>query len=273
MGTNVQSQRQTRTPRETSLPSAGSIRDQQRLVEPTRKEANTAMRIQPTLTTLMVILLGSTLVGCGSSEPTTGGPAAETSAVSNSDATSPATATPAQPAKAVADHRPDPQFPIVEVKTSHGTLILKLNAEKAPITVRNFLSYVEDGHYNGTIFHQVDQGYMILGGGYTAEMEEKEPRTAIFNEAANGLKNKRGTIAMARSPGVIDSATCQFFLNVVDNPNLDHTGREEEKYGYCVFGEVISGMEVVEKIAGVPAEPDSGRPKQTVLIEKATLIR
>ena len=230
------------------------------------------MRIQLRPLTLTLCLVFGTLVGCGSSEPTAPeNPAAETSQSPGGSATT-TTSTTAPGNTAVAKPA-EPQAPIVQLKTSHGMLKLKLNVDKAPITVQNFIAYVEDGHYDGPIFHQVDAGYMILGGGFTAEMEAKETRTAIFNEAANGLKNKRGTIAMARSPEVIDSATCQFFINVVDNPNLDHSGRENDNYGYCVFGEVISGMEVVEKIAGVPAESDSLRPKQTVLIEKATLLR
>lgn len=138
--------------------------------------------------------------------------------------------------------------PIVVMETSKGVIKIELFADKAPITVKNFLKYVDDKHYDGTIFHRVIDGFMIQGGGYTPGMNEKSTRPPIKNEATNGLSNRRGTIAMARTNDP-DSATAQFFINVVDNPNLD---RREGSAGYCVFGKVIEGMDVVDAIRSVP---------------------
>jgi peptidyl-prolyl cis-trans isomerase A (cyclophilin A) len=140
--------------------------------------------------------------------------------------------------------------PKVLIKTSKGDITLELFADKAPITVKNFLSYVDAKFYDGTIFHRVIKDFMIQGGGFTPELLQKAAKPPIKNEAANGLKNLRGTIAMART-GEIDSATCQFFINHVDNPNLDHKDNTEH-FGYAVFGKVISGMDVVDAIALVP---------------------
>ncbi len=139
--------------------------------------------------------------------------------------------------------------PKVLIKTSKGDITLELFADKAPITVNNFLSYVDEKFYNGTIFHRVIKDFMIQGGGFTPEFLEKATKPPIKNEAANGLKNLRGTIAMARTPE-IDSATCQFFINHVDNLNLDHKDNTEH-FGYAVFGKVVSGMDVVDAIASV----------------------
>src|SRR4051794_19476899 len=133
--------------------------------------------------------------------------------------------------------------PVVVMETSMGTIKIELNEEKAPITVQNFLKYVEDKHYDGTIFHRVISNFMIQGGGMEPGMKEKKTRAPIKNESGNGLKNDRGTIAMARTRA-LDSATAQFYINVVDNPNLDQ-GK------YCVFGKVIEGMDVVDKIRKV----------------------
>ncbi len=133
--------------------------------------------------------------------------------------------------------------PVVVMETSKGTIKIELDDDKAPITVQNFLKYVEDKHYDGTIFHRVIDGFMIQGGGFEPGMKEKKTREPIKNESGNGLKNERGTIAMARLPD-LDSATAQFYINVVDNPNLD-------KGKYCVFGKVIEGMDVVDKIKAV----------------------
>ena len=141
----------------------------------------------------------------------------------------------------------DPQ---VVMKTNKGDITIELYADKAPITVKNFLSYVDEKFYDGTIYHRVIKGFMIQGGGFTADMHEKPTKAAIKNEAANGLKNLKGTIAMART-GEIDSATCQFFINHKDNAFLDHKD-EAEGFGYCVFGKVVAGMEVVDAIAEAP---------------------
>lgn len=136
----------------------------------------------------------------------------------------------------------------VKLETSMGNIVIELNEQAAPITVKNFLGYVEEGFYDGTIFHRVMPGFMIQGGGLTAEMEEKQTREAIINEADNGLKNERGTIAMARKPHP-DSATVQFFINHRDNGPLNYV--ENIEPGYAVFGKVIEGMDVVDAIASV----------------------
>ena len=136
---------------------------------------------------------------------------------------------------------------MVLIKTSMGDIKVKLAADKAPVTVANFLAYVDAGFYNGTIFHRVIAGFMIQGGGFDANMRQKPTRAPIKNEAANGLANRRGTIAMART-AVVDSATSQFFINTVDNAFLNFKAQNPQGFGYCVFGEVVEGMEVVEQI-------------------------
>lgn len=170
-------------------------------------------------------------------------------------------------------HRP---HPIVELQTSEGLIKIRLEPDKAPRTVNNFLHYVESKHYDHTIFHQVESGYVILGGGYSADLAEKPARYPIPNEAENGLTNRRGTIAMARQWDEIDSSTCQFFINLQDNPGLDHQGESPEEYGYCVFGEVIDGLDVVERIARADVhdtEQFEKLPVRTVSIESARRVR
>jgi len=159
----------------------------------------------------------------------------------------------------------------VLLTTSKGDILIELDAAKAPVTVANFLSYLDAGFYAGTIFHRVIPGFMIQGGGFLPGMEQKKSRTPIRNESANGLSNRRGTIAMART-NAPDSATCQFFINLVDNVGLDRKGPTPQGAGYCVFGKVIRGMEVVDAIAAVetgPRPPHGDVPKQDVLIHKA----
>ncbi len=148
----------------------------------------------------------------------------------------------------------DPQHPLVLIETSLGNITVRLDAQRAPLTVDNFLAYVDASHYDDTIVHQVykDQGF--VAGGYDTRSSEKPTRTPVRNEADNGLKNLRGTISMVRFPDAIDSAASQFFVNVSDNPALDHKDRTPEGYGYCVFGEVVEGMEVVDKINEVPVQ-------------------
>ena len=136
------------------------------------------------------------------------------------------------------------------METSMGTITLELDDEKAPETVANFVQYAKDGHYDGTIFHRVIDGFMIQGGGFTKDMNQKETREPIRNEAMNGLRNKRGTIAMARTM-VVDSATSQFFINLVDNGFLDFQSPTPQGFGYAVFGKVTDGMDVVDRIAKV----------------------
>jgi len=143
-----------------------------------------------------------------------------------------------------------PKHPVVAIKTSLGDFKVELYEDKAPLTVKNFLDYVESGHYKGTIFHRVIDGFMIQGGGLTKDMKQKENRAAIQNEAHNGLSNKKGTLAMARTSD-IHSATSQFFINVADNKFLDHREKSSAGYGYCVFGQVIEGIDIVEKIKDV----------------------
>ncbi len=140
--------------------------------------------------------------------------------------------------------------PVVIINTSKGAITVELFEEKAPVTVQNFLRYMEEDYYAGTIFHRVIPGFMIQGGGFDADMNQKDTHSPIKNEADNGLKNERGTLAMARTPAV-DSATSQFFINLADNAFLDHTSPDPRGYGYCVFGRVIDGMDVVDKIAQV----------------------
>jgi peptidyl-prolyl cis-trans isomerase B (cyclophilin B) len=140
--------------------------------------------------------------------------------------------------------------PIVQIATTKGNIRIQLDAEKAPLTTQNFIDYALAGHYDGLIFHRVIAGFMIQGGGMDAQMSEKKNRAPIKNEAANGLKNKVGTIAMART-NVVDSATSQFFINLKDNDFLNHRSPSPAEYGYAVFGQVIDGMDVVHAIEGV----------------------
>jgi len=159
------------------------------------------------------------------------------------------------------------------IDTSFGTITLELNDEKAPETVRNFEDYAKCGHYDGTIFHRVIDGFMIQGGGFTKNMNQKPTKDPIRNEAMNGLKNVRGTIAMART-SVVDSATSQFFINLVDNGFLDFQNPTPQGFGYAVFGKVTDGMDVVDKIAKVAtgnAGPHQNVPQETVVIRKVTV--
>jgi len=164
--------------------------------------------------------------------------------------------------------------PTVRLETSAGDIVLELDAEKAPISTENFLAYVKDGHYTGTVFHRVIKDFMIQGGGMTADLAQKKTKAPIKNEADNGLGNKRGTIAMARTQ-VVDSATSQFFINTVDNDFLDHKNKTPMGYGYAVFGKVIEGMETVDAIRNV-ATGNQGMhqdvPKAPVTILSASVV-
>lgn len=158
--------------------------------------------------------------------------------------------------------------PKILMKTSEGDITIELDASKAPLTVKNFLSYVDEKFYDGTIFHRVVKGFMIQGGGLTADFAEKPTKPAIKNEAANGLKNLRGTIAMARTEE-IHSATAQFFINHVDNSYLDHVPNNPDRYGYAVFGRVIAGLDIVDAIANVRTGTVQGyadAPRETITI-------
>ena len=159
------------------------------------------------------------------------------------------------------------------IETTKGTITLALNDEKAPETVANFVAYAESGFYDGTIFHRVIDGFMIQGGGFTSDMNQKATRAPIRNEAMNGLRNLRGTIAMARTM-VVDSATSQFFINLVDNDFLDFRSPDPQGFGYAVFGEVTDGLEVVDAIGKVSTGsvgPYQNVPEEAVVIRKVTI--
>ena len=166
----------------------------------------------------------------------------------------------------------DPQ---VELKTSAGTIVIELYPAKAPKTVENFVQYVKDGFYDGTVFHRVISDFMIQGGGFGADFKEKKTRASVRNEAETGLKNTAGTIAMARTSDP-HSATAQFFINVVDNAMLDFKFPTEQGYGYCAFGKVVKGMDVVERIRKVATGPGPAPhrdvPVKPVVIESARLL-
>ena len=164
---------------------------------------------------------------------------------------------------------------MVTLETSLGVIKVELYPDKAPVSVQNFLAYVKEGHYDGLIFHRVIRDFMIQGGGFTKEMKERGSKhPPIRNEADNGLSNDRGTLAMART-SVVDSATAQFFINVVNNDFLNHRSKTPQGYGYAVFGKVVEGMDVVDKIRAVPTGK-AGRfqdvPLQPVTITKAAIV-
>jgi len=162
----------------------------------------------------------------------------------------------------------------VKLTTSMGPIVIELNKEKAPVSVDNFVKYVQAGHYDGTIFHRVIDGFMVQGGGFTRDMKQKQVNAPIKNEGANGLKNENYTVAMART-GVRDSATSQFFINVKDNEFLNYTGETPQGWGYAVFGKVVEGKEVVDKIKKVATGNAGGHqnvPTQAVVIEKAECL-
>ncbi|MDE2120773.1 MAG: peptidyl-prolyl cis-trans isomerase [Betaproteobacteria bacterium] len=162
----------------------------------------------------------------------------------------------------------------VQMKTSAGTLRIELDDEKAPLSVANFLEYVAKGHFNGTVFHRVIKGFMLQGGGFEPGMKQKPTQAPIANEASNGLKNKRYTIAMARTNDP-HSATAQFFINVADNGFLDHSAPTPQGWGYAVFGEVVEGQEVVDAIKGVKTGNKGFHqdvPVEDVVIEKAVEV-
>ena len=162
---------------------------------------------------------------------------------------------------------------MIKLITNKGTIILELDAAKAPDTVANFIQYAKDGFYNGTIFHRVINGFMIQGGGMEPGMKEKPTRDNIKNEAENGLTNDRGTIAMARTPDP-HSASSQFFINLKDNNFLNFTSADAQGFGYCVFGKVVEGMDIVDKIEGVTTGSSAGHqdvPVEDVLIESVEI--
>ena len=162
----------------------------------------------------------------------------------------------------------------VKLTTSMGPIVIQLDKEKAPLSAENFVKYVESGHYNGTIFHRVIDNFMIQGGGFAKDMSQKPTQAPIKNESTNGLKNDNYTVAMART-GVRDSATSQFFINVKDNDFLNYSGETPQGFGYAVFGKVVEGKEVVDKMKKVPTGNAAGHqnvPTTAIVIEKAECI-
>ena len=163
---------------------------------------------------------------------------------------------------------------MIKLHTNHGVISIELDSERAPDSARNFLAYAEAGHYDNTLFHRVIDGFMIQGGGYTPDMQQKPTQEAIKNEATNGLKNRRGSIAMARTADP-HSATSQFFINVADNSFLDHSAPTSSGWGYCVFGQVVDGMEVVDTIKAQKTGSKNFQqdvPVQDVIIERAEVV-
>ena len=163
---------------------------------------------------------------------------------------------------------------MLKMSTTLGEIEIELYPEAAPASVRNFIDYVESGHFDNLIFHRVIPGFMIQGGGFTGDMQQRPTQSPIKNEADNGLKNLKGTLSMART-SVPDSATSQFFINLVDNAFLDHTAKTPQGWGYAVFAKVVSGMDVVEKIGAVPTGSVGGHgdvPTEPVVIIKAEML-
>lgn len=195
----------------------------------------------------------------GTAAPAQDGTETPPVAAAEETAAAPAGAPAAEPAK---------ETDMVIIKTTLGDIQVKLAADKAPLTVANFLAYADAKHYDGTIFHRVIDGFMVQGGGFDRNMRQKPTNAPIKNEAANGLRNKRGTLAMART-AIVDSATSQFFINVKDNDFLDFRAPNPQGFGYCVFGEVVAGMDVVDRIKGVRTGVKAGMsdvPLETVEI-------
>ena len=182
---------------------------------------------------------------------------------------------PPAPAPAPATEQPAAPAPRVALTTNLGRIVIELDPVKAPKSAENFLQYVRDGFYAGTVFHRVIPGFMAQGGGFTADLQLKPTRAAIPNEANNGLSNLRGTVAMARTNDP-HSATAQFFINVVDNQRLDFVSEQDGLWGYAVFGKVVEGMEVVDKIIAIPTGGQGPLPRdvplEPVLIESAEIV-
>ena len=173
---------------------------------------------------------------------------------------------------AAAPLQPAPGNPVVAIETSAGSIVVELFKDRAPVSVENFLQYMRDHHYDGTIFHRVVPGYVIQGGGYTPELVERPTRPPIQNEATNGLANRRGTVSMARLQSA-RSATAQFFINLANNPALDHRGYSPGDFGYAVFGRVLEGMDVVDRIGQAKTGTRDGMdevPLEPVVIKSVT---
>ena len=237
------------------------------------------MRVRAYYAALILCAGVLALSGCTNKNKTAPEPAKSGGEVAAAEpaAAEPAAAEPApegnkdEPAAAPSDGK----MPIVEFTTSMGTIKMELYPDKAPKTVANFLKYVKSGHYTGTIFHRVIDGFMVQGGGFDAKFTKKPTTEEVENEAFNGLKNLTGTVAMARTPNP-HSASAQFFVNVADNAFLDHKDKTMRGWGYCVFGKVIEGMEVVNKIKALPTGSKGPFPKDVpttdVLINDAKVL-
>lgn len=212
----------------------------------------------------MAIAVGVNLSGCNRSSQLADAPTASTD-TGNTSSSRPATP------------RINLEKPTVRIETSAGDITLELDGVDAPGTVRNFLNYANEGFYDNTIVHYVDPGKMIVAGGYTDNRQPKSGHTPIRSEAHNGLKNTRGTIAMTRDPSQIDSATSQFFINLADAPQRDHSGDTPDQYGYCVFGRVTEGLEVADKISKAPTADQGGdlaqSPDPAVIIKAVRVVR
>jgi peptidyl-prolyl cis-trans isomerase A (cyclophilin A) len=223
---------------------------------------------------LFVVLLSAFLGWTGSAEGrVTGfrGPELAQTAPAQARQTRPVQVPTVQPQAVV----PAPGNPVVLISTSLGDITVELYKDKAPVSAENFLQYANEGFYNDTVFHRVRKGFMIQGGGYTATLAEKPTRPPILNEATEKLNNVRGTIAMARRQA-LRSATSQFYINVVDNRALDHTGFSPDDFGYAVFGRVLSGMEVADRIAAVPTTSKGEMddvPIEPVLIKSVRVVK
>ena len=222
---------------------------------------------------LVTLAIACWLTGCGSKANTT---SSDAGAAATGSPETAAAGTVASTTKAKAP--PQAVDPIVVLHTSAGDIKLKLFAEKSPQTVDNFLNtYVRRGFYEETIFHHIEPGMMLIGGGFTADLAAKPTRSAIYNESRNGLSNRKGMVAMIHDPEAPHTATSQFFINLVDNPSFDfQAGEEEDSFGYCVFGVVIEGMNVIEQIAQTPTSVQGefpAVPTQTVMIQKVEQLR
>jgi cyclophilin family peptidyl-prolyl cis-trans isomerase len=218
---------------------------------------------------LVAVLAASALPilsGCGTKDSGSG---PLTASIAGSSAAKTSAATPKGPPPR------DKIHPKVLIQTTAGDILVKLDAKRAPQTVDNFLTYVDSGFYDQTVFHQAVKDRLLLGGTYDAKIKEKKSGIPIRCEADNGLKNTRGTIGMARCPDAVDSATSQFYFNLSENTWLDHKARTLKDFGFCVFGEVVSGMDVIEKIAAAPVEKRPAMenlPVNPVVITKARVV-
>lgn len=212
---------------------------------------------------MLFAALLATLAGCNTGDP--------------ADSATPSPATTDPIATLPSAKQIDLKHPVVQIDTKQGSIAIRLNAVQSPGTVRNFLNYASEGFYDNTIVHFVEPGKMIMAGGYSADRQPKEPRASIRNEAHNGLKNLRGTIAMARDQSMIDGATSQFFINLADAPQRDHQGDTAAAYGYCVFGEVTEGLEVAERVSQSPTTNNGGDLVQTpdppIVIKSVRVVR